>query len=248
MPSSPGMHVKTEKSWFNEKEYVYIESIDQALEIKPINTFLKENNKHNHSYKIGSGDQIAVAVWGLPDIFPIVNVSPDQNLRRVDQNGNIFFPYAGLIKAAEKTQDELRDDLTLALSKYFNEPQVDVTISRFNSQKVFVLGEVTKPTKINITDVPISLSDAVGSSLGLNKNTAAPDVFIIRQGSSNDSPQIFYANLNNPSYLIDAGNFYLFDNDIVYVNSSGTARWNKVISQFFPFASFINTLDNITQD
>ncbi|MFL2693716.1 MAG: polysaccharide biosynthesis/export family protein [Gammaproteobacteria bacterium] len=241
---SPGMHLETQKNWLNEREYVFIDSISQAIEIQPINNFIKAN-KYNHSYRIGSGDQIAVVVWGLPDIFPIINVSPDQNLRRVDQNGNIFFPYVGLIKASNKTQDELREDITVALSKYFNDPQVDVTISRFNSQQVFVLGEVTKPSKLNLTDIPISLSDALGISLGLNKNTAGPDVFIIRQASNNNLPQIFYVNLDNPSFLIDAGNFYLSDNDIVYVNSSGSTRWNKVISQFFPFASFLNTVDNI---
>lgn len=242
---SPGMHVETKKNWFNEKEYIFIESLAQAIEIKSINSVFNVNNSYDHLYKIGTGDQISVAVWGLPDIFPMVNISPDQNLRRVDQNGNIFFPYAGLMRASNKTQDELREDLTEALSVYFNEPQVDVTISRFNSQKVFVLGEVTKPTKINITDVPVSLADALGNSLGFNKNTAGSDVFIIRQARKDNLPQIYYANLDNPSYLIDAGSFYLFDNDIVYVNSSGTTRWNKVISQFFPFASFLNTVDNI---
>ena len=241
---SPGMHVETQKNWFNEKEYVLIDSISQPIEIHRINEYVK-SNKHNNTYRIGSGDQIAVVVWGLPEIFPLVNISPDQNLRRVDQNGNIFFPYAGLIKASNKTQDQLREDITTALSKYFNDPQVDVTISRFNSQQVFVLGEVTKPAKLNITDIPISLSDALGNSLGLNQNTAGPDVFVIRQSSKNNLPQIFYVNLNNPSFLIDAGNFYLSDKDIVYVNSSGTTRWNKVISQFFPFASFLNTVENI---
>jgi polysaccharide export outer membrane protein len=150
-----------------------------------------------------------------------------------------------LIKASNKTQDELREDITIGLSKYFNEPQVDVTISRFNSQQVFVLGEVTRPSKLNLTDIPLTLSDALGISLGLNKNTAGPDVFVIRQSTNNNLPQIFYVNLNNPSFLIDAGNFYLLDNDIVYVNSSETTRWNKVISQFFPFASFLNTVENI---
>jgi polysaccharide export outer membrane protein len=241
---SPGMHVVTKKNWFSEKEYVFIDSIDQPIEIQSINNYTKLN-KYNPSYRIGSGDQIAVVVWGLPDVFPIVNISPDQNLRRVDQNGNIFFPYAGLIKASNKTQDELREDITIGLSKYFNEPQVDVTISRFNSQQVFVLGEVTRPSKLNLTDIPLTLSDALGISLGLNKNTAGPDVFVIRQSTNNNLPQIFYVNLNNPSFLIDAGNFYLLDNDIVYVNSSETTRWNKVISQFFPFASFLNTVENI---
>ena len=43
-----------------------------------------------------------------------------------------------------------------------------MTISRFNSQQIFVLGEVTRPLKINITDIPITLSKAIGDAYGLN--------------------------------------------------------------------------------
>ena len=150
---APGMHMP-------KKDSVYIKSIGKTIDIIPINE--SSNSKEvDFSYKIGSGDEISVVVWGLPEIFPIINITPDQNLRRVDQNGDIFFAYAGLIKAAGKTQNELRKDITDSLSKLFNEPQVDVTISRFNSQQIFVLGEVTRPLKINITDIPITLSKAI---------------------------------------------------------------------------------------
>ena len=244
---APGMHMETNSTWLDDSEYVYIESINKNIRLIGISETLDSSFKNNYLYTIGIGDQISVTIWGLPDIFPINNVSADQNLRRVDANGNIFFPYAGLVKAQGKTQDELRKALTDKLSKYFTDPQIDVTIARFNSQQVFVLGEVTKPIKINITDIPISLSNAIGESLGLNTNTSeASEVFIIRQNDTLDEPWIFHANLKNPSNFIEAGNFYLVNNDIVYVNSSGTTRWNKVISQFFPFSTFLNSVDNLT--
>lgn len=246
---APGMHMDTNSTWLDDTKYVFIESINRNIELISISETYDASFKNNYLYKIGIGDQIAVTIWGLPDIFPINNVSADQNLRRVDANGNIFFPYAGLIKAQGKTQDELRKSLTEKLSKYFTDPQIDVTIARFNSQQVFVLGEVTKPIKINITDIPISLSNAIGESFGLNTNTAeASEVFIIRQNNNGEEPLIFHANLQSPSYFIEAGNFYLANNDIVYVNSSGTTRWNKVISQFFPFSTFLNSVDNLTSD
>lgn len=237
----------TKSSWLDESKYVFISSLEKDVKLIGISEKFDASFKNNYLYKIGVGDQIAVTIWGLPDIFPIINVSIDQNLRRVDANGNIFFPYAGLIKAEGKTQDELRNTLTASLSKYFTDPQVDVTIARFNSQQVFVLGEVLKPIKINITDIPISLSNAIGESFGLNTNTAeASEVFIIRQNDNGNDPLIFHADLKNPSNFIEAGNFYLSNNDIIYVNSSGTTRWNKVISQFFPFSSFLNSVDNLT--
>ena len=244
---SPGMHMKVDgKS--NGANFVYIESLDREIEIKNISNFARKTNLGFDPYRIGNGDQISITVWGLPEIFPISNINPDQNLRRVDSNGNIYFPYVGEIKANSKTQNELRDLLSNELSKYFNSPQLDVSIARFNSQKVYLLGEVLRPSKINITDIPISLSDAIGEVKGLNNNTSnGSEVFIIRQ-SLGGEPMIFKADLSTPSGFLDAGRFYLEDNDIVYVNAKGTTRWNRVISQFFPFSTFLNSIDNLIQD
>ena len=34
-------------------------------------------------YEIGIGDQIAVTVWSLQDVFPPANINPDQNLEEL---------------------------------------------------------------------------------------------------------------------------------------------------------------------
>ena len=235
---SPGMHMSNSKS-------VYIESIDANIEIKDITEGLDIDTS---VYRVGNGDQISITVWGLPDIFPVANINPDQNLRRVDSNGNIFFPYVGILQASGKTQDQIRSDISNALSKNFNAPQIDVSIARFNSQKVYILGEVLKPNKINITDVPMTLSDVLGEVGGLKTNTSnGSEVFVIRQSlSKNGQPSIFRANLSSPSGFINSGKFYMLDDDIVYVNAKGTTRWNRVISQFFPFTTFLNSIDNLS--
>ena len=240
---SPGMHM-TE----NNNQAIYIDSLEKSIKIERLEDNLKDQVESS-LYRIGNGDQIEVTVWGLPEIFPIRNISTDQNLRRVDSKGYIYFPYVGLIKASSKTQNELRDHLTKQLSNFFNDPQVDVSIARFNSQKVYLLGEVNKPTRINLTDIPISLSDALGEVFGLNNNSSdGGAVFVIRQGKNGESPRIFRANLSSPSGFLNSANFYLQDNDIVYVNAKSTTRWNRVISQFFPFSAFLNSVDNLTSD
>lgn len=242
---APGMHMSTSSPLGSNIESVYIESIDRRIEIKRIGTDLLKDS--NFIYKIGNGDQLSITVWGLPEIFPVSNINPDQNLRRVDSNGNIYFPYIGLIKAAGKTQNELRNDLTEGLSLNFNNPQLDLSIARFNSQKIYILGEVTKPSKMNITDIPLSLTDALGEVSGISTNTGdGSEVFVVRQVSLQNEPMIFRADLSSPSGFIAAGSFFLEDNDIIYVNAKGTTRWNRVISQFFPFSSFLNSIDNLT--
>jgi len=239
---SPGMHLSK-----NYDQKVFIESLNKEITIEKIEDSLFKDN--NSTYRIGNGDQVAITVWGLPEIFPITNISTDQNLRRVDSKGFIYFPYVGLTKASNKTQNELRNDLSIKLSKFFNEPQLDVSIARFNSQKVYLLGEVLRPQKINLTDIPLSLSDALGEVNGLNNNTSdGSKVFIIRQGGLNEDPRIIVADLSTPAGFINTGNFYLKDNDIIYVNAKSTTRWNRVISQFFPFSTFLNSIDNLTSN
>lgn len=239
---APGMHLSK-----NVGDSVYIESLDKQIPIERLEDNL--SGPEQSIYRIGNGDQIAITVWGLPDIFPLTNISSDQNLRRVDSNGNIYFPYVGLVEAGHKTQNELRQNITAKLSEYFNEPQLDVSIARFNSQKVYLLGEVVKPRKLNLSDIPISLSDALGEVNGLNNNTSdGKYVFIIRQGVGNDLPRIILADLSSPSGFLNTSRFYLQDNDIIYVNAKGTTRWNRVISQFFPFSSFLTSIDRLTNN
>ena len=236
--STPGMHMDQ-----TNKDSIYIESLGKEIDISKLTQ--NASLALNKVYKIGNGDQISVTVWGLPEVFPITTTNSDQNLRRVDSNGNIYFPYVGLIKASSKTQDELRNDVSQKLSQFFNDPQIDLTIARFNSQKVYLIGEILEPKKINLTDIPLSLSDAIGEVRGLNNSTSdGTKVFIIRNRT--DEPRIFLVDLSSANGLILSNKFYLEDNDIVYVNAKGTTRWNRVISQFFPFSSFLNSIDNLT--
>jgi polysaccharide export outer membrane protein len=248
---SPGMHMDSNVSWLDDREYLTLKykGNPHRIEIESINDHMLTNAElKNNPYKIGIGDKLSITVWGLPDAFPMVNITPEQNLRAVNTDGSIFFPYAGTIEAVGKTQVDLREDLTMRLSKFFKDPQLDVSISRFNSQKVFILGEVLRPQQMSITETPLSLADALGAVNGLNNNTSSGgEIFIIRQASSSitKKPRIFRADLESPAGFIMAGNFYLKSHDIVYVNANGTTRWNRVISQFFPFSSFLNSIDNL---
>ena len=245
---SPGMQLNDVKT-INGTKSVYIDTLDDYIEINSLTSYLKTQDDKLDIYKIGNGDQISITIWGLQEIFPLTNINAESNLRRVDSNGNIYFPYVGLIKASGKTQNELRSDISIALSESFNDPQLDVSIARFNSQKIYILGEVIDPKKINLTDIPLSLSDALGEVKGLNNNTSkGAEVFIIRQGLNKESAEIIKADLSSPTGFIDSGKFILRDNDIIYVNSNGTTRWNRVIAQFFPFSTFLNSVDRLSNN
>ena len=249
---SPGMDMKTSEGWLADGESVEIGkgSSTKTIFVEEITFDLISNLKTGKEpYKIGIGDKLSITVWGLPEVFPMTAISTEQSLRIVNTDGSIFFPFVGSIQALGKTQIELRNELTIKLSEFFTNPQLDVSIIKFESQRVYLLGEVTVPQKLPITETPLSLADALGLVSGLNTNTSAADeVFVIRQAKDNDKERIFRANLSSPASFLVAGEFYLAPQDIIYVNAKGTTKWNRIVSQFFPFSSFLNSVDNLTDD
>ena len=235
---TPGMYFDGIKK-SDDGEYIELDGINSKIMVENIS--LSGNKGYEgFNYEIGDGDRLYVKVWGMQDIFPSNVGNGNLNLQTVDSNGNIFFfPYAGTVMSRGKTVSQLRQDIKERLSQNFTDPQIDVSVIEFNSQKVYVLGEANRPTKINLSNTPMSLSDAIGEAMGIDTRTSeGREIFVIRQ-PINGNPYIIYkADIGSPSGFLHANEFYLSNNDIVYVNAKGITRWNRVITQFFPFSSF----------
>jgi polysaccharide export outer membrane protein len=71
--------------------------------------------------------------------------------------------------AAGKTPAELRDELASKLAQYIEEPQVDVKVVAFNSQKFYVTGSVQVPGTYPVTHIPLRLLEAINLAGGFNE-------------------------------------------------------------------------------
>lgn len=115
-------------------------------------------------YRIGAGDLIYITVWDHPELT--APSGPQQQIeangRLVRPDGSLFYPYVGTIEAAGKTIEQLRSMIASRLAKVVAEPQVDVSILRFVSQKIVLSGAFGKTGQLPITNTPMSLLDAVG--------------------------------------------------------------------------------------
>ncbi|MCX2897809.1 polysaccharide biosynthesis/export family protein [Pseudomonas mandelii] len=115
-------------------------------------------------YRIGAGDLVYITVWDHPELT--APSGPQQqteaNGRLVRPDGSLFYPYVGTVEAAGKTIEELRSTIATRLSHVVAEPQVDVSILRFVSQKVILSGAFGKTGQLPITSSHLSLLDAVG--------------------------------------------------------------------------------------
>jgi len=123
-------------------------------------------------YRIGPQDVLLVTVWDHPEItLPLGQFRQDNASGIVvDEGGQIYFPHVGTFKVTGMTTSQVRDTLTSRLSKILQNPQIDVKVIAFRSQKIYVGGEVKNPAVYNVTDVPFTLAEAVNRAGGFLPN------------------------------------------------------------------------------
>ncbi len=86
----------------------------------------------------------------------------------VHPDGTIFYPYVGKVPVEGKHVTQIRDLITQKLGKYIEAPQIDVSVAAYRSQKVFVSGAVMQPANLPITNVPLTLLDALNACGGMS--------------------------------------------------------------------------------
>ena len=96
------------------------------------------------SYLLGPGDVLDVRVFGQPELSSSVQVDSDGNLSSL--------PFLEKpIPAKCRTDKDVQKDITVAYSKFINNPQVSVRISERNSrQPATVFGAVRQPTRVEM--------------------------------------------------------------------------------------------------
>ncbi len=85
-------------------------------------------------YIIGADDTLHITVWKEPDMNVTLPVRPD---------GKISMPLLDDVQAAGMTPMQLGASLKEKLKKYIADPRVTVVVTAMNSQRIYVLGEVT---------------------------------------------------------------------------------------------------------
>jgi polysaccharide export outer membrane protein len=111
-------------------------------------------------------------------------------------------------------------------------------------RKVYVLGEVTRSGVVRM-DNYLSLAEALAASGGVNAvNASSSDIYVIRN-TAPDKIDIYQLNAKNAMALAMADRFEMNPRDIVYVDASGLATWNRFIGLILPtLNATVSTFNN----
>ncbi|MFM2399894.1 MAG: hypothetical protein RL341_2051 [Pseudomonadota bacterium] len=173
-----------------------------------------------YRYRIGAQDILRITIWNHPELTNPSGTANELSGRVVNSDGTFFFPFVGKVQAAGRTVEEIRDQLATGLGPYLKNPQVDVSVLQYRSQRAFFSGEVRNPGTLPITDIPPRITDAIAQAGGLSPEADLANVTIAR-GS-----QTLRIDLNRLYYQGDLQqNIRLQHDDVVNVPDR---RFNKI--------------------
>ena len=206
---------------------ILIENIDSELiareSNRPLNLPTNLLQYRPDSYKIGIGDRLFIYVYGETERLSASLVSGAAINpifeKYVRDDGTIFYPNAGIIDVQGLTVEQIRQELTIKLANVLNNPQVDVSVSEFNSKKVTVSGTFEKPGTYPITTVPLTLSQIVSNANAFSIQGSAPgdltSLKFTRDGFIYDLDYEYLARKSQIQNLI-----YLKDGDVIHLPGS----------------------------
>ncbi len=190
------------------------QSTGPVLKPNPLDLLHSFEPGANEEYTLGAGDEITVDFAGRPEMQSKLVMGPD---------GGITLPLAGEIKLAGLTRSQAAQAIVAALNPYYQNLEAQVTVTKYTSNQVLVLGAVDHPGVLNFDGTP-TLLEALARA-GVENGPSKTD-----QPGANQIPErcaiyrgndkIVWVQLKE---LIDTGNtmadLRLRRGDVVYVPS-----------------------------
>jgi polysaccharide export outer membrane protein len=133
------------------------------------------------NYVIGAEDLLDISVWKEPDLTRTVPVRPD---------GKISLPLLNDIQAAGETPTQLAAHVTESLKRYVTDPQVTVIVTAINSQRVYLLGEVTRAGAYPLLP-GMTVLQALSSAGGLTQYAHLQKIYVLRDAEGSQTKFAF---------------------------------------------------------
>lgn len=172
-------------------------------------------------YRLGVGDEMLISVLSAPELSGPVKVRPD---------GAITTPGAGTVHALGRTPEEVGREIEGKLGEILRHARVDLVVTNYGPQRVFVIGEVDQPG-----DKPyykgMSAMQAVAAAGGIRATGQAGSVLVLRRTGA-EAAEVRRLDLGLALKGEPGPDLDLHPYDIVYVPRTFIAKAGVVVDQY----------------
>jgi polysaccharide export outer membrane protein len=174
-------------------------------------------------YHIGAGDMIEFKYFYNPELNDSMQVRPD---------GKVSLPLIGDVTVAGRTVVEVEAELKQRYAPTLERPEVNVAIKTFASQRVFVGGEVNRPSAVPLL-AEMTAQEAILDAGGVKKTGAMSRVVLIRRGD-NGLPVTQIIDLTMPKQPASAKVTFplLHPFDVILIPESKIAKLDRWVDQY----------------
>lgn len=215
-------------SCVSRKKIVYLENIEQ----KDSYTVAKQEVKLQPDDLINiiiSAENPEVTVpFNLPQIQGNYDINDKQSAIKtylINTEGYIEYPVIGKIKLGGLYRSEAIALLRQKVSEYIKNPTINLRILNY---KISVLGEVVKPGSYTIQGERITVLEALSLAGDMTIYGRRNNVLVIHEEDGKKTYQRFDM---TKSDMLDLKNYYLSQNDVVFVEQNKTRINNSIVGQ-----------------
>lgn len=142
---------------------------------KPPSTFAPSDKVPvGPDYVLGPGDELRITIWG--------NIEGQWNVT-VDRDGKISLPKVGVIGVTGLSFGEFKETLHKALSRYYTNFQMNVSMGPLRSIRVYIVGNAAKPGAYTVSSLS-TLVNALFEAGGPSKTGTMRSIEVKRNGKS----------------------------------------------------------------
>lgn len=140
---------------------------------------LINSESQDKQYAVGPGDLLGIIVYNHPELTNPAGTTQSVTSagRLVNAGGKVYFPFVGTMDVAGLTTGQIRKKLTKDLARVIRDPQVDVRVLKFRSKFVYVVGDVGRPCAVPITDIPLTVVNALDTCRARRTNSSNTELF-----------------------------------------------------------------------
>lgn len=172
-------------------------------------------------YRISSGDVLSIVIYPAEELSKEITVSPD---------GSIDLPLVGNIKVSGLKVSELEKILIERYSKYVSNIRISISVRKFASYRVAIIGQVQRTGYYEYTE-GMKILDLIASAGGPSDYADSKNIKVYRKNKTSDgkiTEEIFTLSMDSFFKGNLDKNIDLMPGDVVYIprqKFTSTSKW-----------------------